>query len=463
MNGLSQEFRLRYLLQAHLPEIRQRIEERLGLHFGPTRQMDLTRGVLAAATSSSDPEQWLEELCRGVWTPSHADLLSIHLTVGETYFFRDPEVFAALARRLIPEILRRKEAIGQRQLRVWCAGCSSGEEPYSVAMVLEEVLPTGWHAHILATDINPAALEQARKGTYADWSFRGNEGGCRERFFKREPHHRWRLKTAIRRRVCFASLNLVDPVYPSPINGTDQIDLILCRNVLMYLSHALAVEVVQRFRKALNPWGRLMVSPAEASPRLLRGLSLEMVEGALCYRRAEEYRDLLEAPGLPWLEAPPDPLLKTVDQDCLPFSCNGIVTTPSRPSSARAGRKNRRAKPGVPPLAEPFRLCDPALREDATGVALFHLRTALIASSHRLSDPLKRRIPAPAPEVVPAQIPSRHATWNPAKSRTRANRFIRPLEFLSLRKDNETPHSSPRYATGPRMQADHDSQSSSLS
>ena len=437
MSAGGQESLFPLLVEAHLPRISQLVEERLGLHFADGRQSDLKRGVIAAAESSTKPQAWLERLCRGEWTSSHAELLSIHLTIGETYFFRDPEVFQALAHRIVPEMAGRKERIGERQIRVWCAGCSSGEEPYSLAMVLDEALPEGWNADILATDINALALARARKGSYADWSFRGSGRSCRWRFFKAARNHRWRLDAAIRQRVRFATLNLADPVYPSALNGTAQIDLILCRNVLMYLSHGLAAEVVQRFRRALTPWGRLIVSPAEASPDLLRGFSLEMVDGALCYR----------------LEKPPEGE-RTRNPGSLKAGRSLLPVDQSEPSLPQP--MARMTAEGLHAFPEPFRFCDPVLRQDAAGAALYHLRTALQSADHRTRKGRKERglhrtSPVSARQIVPKQ-----RAWPRAGSHSAASCFTQPLELFPVGKDNETPclllgqraeHSIPIYSS----------------
>ena len=156
------------------------------------------------------------------------------LTVGETYFMRDSAQFAALRQDILPELIRRRQK--ERRLRIWSAGCASGEEPYSLAMVLSELIPDWerWSVLILGTDINKQSLARARQGLYKKWSFRQCDPGVSGRYFTPQEQ-RFQIKPDIARRVSFAYLNLAEDTYPSLITNTCAMDLILCRNVAIYL------------------------------------------------------------------------------------------------------------------------------------------------------------------------------------------------------------------------------------
>lgn len=159
------------------------------------------------------------------------------LTIGETYFFRNAAHFAALRERVLPELLERRAGVGS--LRLWSAGCATGEEPYSLAMALADALPASppWQVSILATDLNPQFLERARAALYGAWSFRETRDELRERCFTPEGP-RWRLRPELRRQVLFARLNLAEASYPAVANGTVALDLIFCRNVTIYFDEA---------------------------------------------------------------------------------------------------------------------------------------------------------------------------------------------------------------------------------
>jgi chemotaxis protein methyltransferase CheR len=276
-----------------LSQLSELLAARMGLHF-PTRCWgDLARGVAAAASSFGMPDadscaRWLlsTALTRG-----QIETLANHLTVGETYFFRDECSFEALEHHVLPPLMRECEQ-ANRPLRIWSAGCCTGEEPYSIAMLLDRLTAPSkaWNAHILATDINPTFLRKAAEGTYAEWSFRATPAWVRERYFVQGWKSRFEMQRAIRDRVAFAYLNLADDVYPSPTNGTSEIDVIFCRNVLMYFTPQQAEKIVENFRRSLVSGGWLVVSPAETSNNLFSRFSAVGFSGATFYRKLPNTR-----------------------------------------------------------------------------------------------------------------------------------------------------------------------------
>ena len=157
------------------------------------------------------------------------------LTNGETYFFRDHGQFDLLRLRLLPELIeRRRDA---KTLRLWSAGCSSGEEAYSLAMLLDMLLPKrdGWNILILGSDIDEAALAKARRGHYGQWSFRMAPPALKQRYFQRKGDE-WMLDERIRSMVTFRTSNLIGETFPSA--ELRDMDLILCRNVFIYFGAA---------------------------------------------------------------------------------------------------------------------------------------------------------------------------------------------------------------------------------
>jgi chemotaxis protein methyltransferase CheR len=207
------------------------------------------------------------------------------LTVGETYFFRNRGQFGALRDHLLPEIIARRRG-RQQSLRIWSAGCSTGEEPYSLAILLRELLPdiADWKIHLLATDLNEDALAAAREGLYRNWSFREVEEHYRQRYFTAEGDSS-RIRPEVKELVTFRYLNLVDEVYPSLGNGTDALDLILCRNVMIYFPPALCQEITRRFFGCLTEHGSLLVGHSEHSNLIYPGFSRSFHDHSILYRK----------------------------------------------------------------------------------------------------------------------------------------------------------------------------------
>lgn len=253
--------------QALLKRLSALLVARTGLALMPNQWGDLQRAVIAAAAELglSDFLACVECL---LTTPSPRPLQIVidHLTIGETYFFRDKAVFVALREHLLPQlIIARRDS--ERRLRIWCAGCSTGEEAYSIAIELNRALPdiATWNATVLATDINQRFLYKASNGIYDRWSFRDSPPAEREPYIQTNNEGRFVVAPAIKKLVRFSHLNLTENIYPSPVNGTSDIDIIFCRNVLMYLQPDIAQAVLLRLCDALRPDGWLIVSNVEAS------------------------------------------------------------------------------------------------------------------------------------------------------------------------------------------------------
>jgi len=266
------------------------IAERTGLHFPRERWHDLERGLASAATelgfeTAAECADWI---LRG--SPSRAQIhaLASHLTVGETYFFRDVAMFEGLASTVLPPIIRACRGREQR-IRIWSAACCTGEEPYSLAILLHEQLPDldDWRITITATDINPRFLQKAAAGIYGKWSFRNAQDARRRRYFKQTSDGRFAIVPEIRKLVTFAHLNLVEDVYPSLETDTNAMDLILCRNVLMYFTSAQVGKVIGSLRRSLIDGGWLIVSPSEASKALFPDFETVNVPGGIFFRKSD--------------------------------------------------------------------------------------------------------------------------------------------------------------------------------
>ncbi len=260
----------------------------MGLHFPEERWPDLQRGLTAAAGDFgfADVTACARWLLSGPLTRRQSEVLASHLTIGETYFFREPRAFEVLAQEVLPAFIHARRGREQR-LRLWSAACCSGEEAYSLAMLLHQVLPDiqNWQIKILATDINPRFLRRATAGSYTDWSFRNAPPGLKERYFIRQESNRYEVIPEIKAMVTFAHLNLAEDGYPSLATETNAMDLIFCRNVLMYFKVAQIERVVAGLHHSLVDDGWLVVSPSETSQALFSRFTTRNFPGAIFYQK----------------------------------------------------------------------------------------------------------------------------------------------------------------------------------
>ena len=270
-----------------LPDLASFAARHLGLAFPPDRYERLVRGVCAAAAEcgiASAPD-YAARLLAGDALRQQIAALAAHLTIGETYFFREPAAFDALRYRILPRLAAAKSsaAADERRIRIWSAGCATGEEAYSVAILLELCAASlaGCAVSLLATDLNDRSLERARRGLYRDWSFRGVSEVVRSRFFRQLPDGAYEIAEALRRRITFAPVNLAEPGAPA-----SDMDVILCRNVLLYFEPAQAEKAGARLTKALRPGGFLVIGAAEAAlPCFVDNELLDALEPTLFRRR----------------------------------------------------------------------------------------------------------------------------------------------------------------------------------
>lgn len=275
----------------HLRWWAERVQVALGLHYPPARWGQLERALNARmrlfGLGSLDAYRELV-LARPVEWRGLAD----ELTVNETSFFRRPETFGALSERILPEIVARRRRAGDLRMRLWSAGCSSGEEAYSLAIAAEEAIQRSplWKLDVLGTDLSQAAIRAAQLGIYR--ASRLNEVSVErlERHFQAAPGDeaettglRLRVKPVLRSYVRFRVHNLTSRTqWPS-----GEYDVILCQNVLMYLCPDQRAMALQRLFRSLATPGYLIVGPADlpAEP-LFGGARPFNCGGALVYRRS---------------------------------------------------------------------------------------------------------------------------------------------------------------------------------
>ncbi|MEA2759803.1 MAG: chemotaxis protein methyltransferase CheR [Methylobacteriaceae bacterium] len=180
------------------------------------------------------------------------------MTTNETFFFRDRAPFEKFRNVMLPQLLAARAA--ERRLRIWCAACSTGQEPYSLAMLLDEEARrlTGWNVEILATDLSRRAIESARQGLYSQFEVqRGLPITMLLRYFQRAGD-RWQINEFLRSRINFREFNLMSDFRP-----LGAFDVIFCRNVLLYFDVPTKRDILARLSRALAPDGFLLMGSAE--------------------------------------------------------------------------------------------------------------------------------------------------------------------------------------------------------
>ncbi len=282
-----------------------------GLHFDQGNSKILERGLCRRmrALHLDNYVQYYSYLERYQDSRQELKKLLGLLTIGETFFFRYRAHFEALQHSVIPELIERNRA--RRTLRIWTAGCSTGEEPYSIAMLLLEHFPelADWQLEILATDINYQSLRRAREGLYGERALRVTEAPYRENYFKPRDG-RLAISAQPRSLVRFGYLNLQTGRYPAADNGTAGVDLLLCRNVMIYFRQETNRHIIERFSRCLRPGGFLFLGHAETLQNLSEKFLPVHYRGGFYYRLRREpvpkavVESLPPPPPLPAVEMP---------------------------------------------------------------------------------------------------------------------------------------------------------------
>jgi len=262
------------------------LKEHAGLEFPPNRQCFAEAGIrrAMAKVGIERPAIYLEKLESGAVS---IEDLAAEVGVRETYFFRDPIQFETIRTRLLPDLIARRGPMPAP--RIWSAGCATGEEAYSLAILLEEQR-VAIGARIYGTDVSEAALSAARRGVFTSWSLRGDAEGIAARYF----HHRgdrFALKPDLRRRVEFSRLNLAgDDPFPSAGNG---LDIILCRNVLIYFSAEAVRRVGQRLLQSLAPGGWLVTGASDPLLPAAPPYEAVLTPGGIFYRHGTSTQSVI--------------------------------------------------------------------------------------------------------------------------------------------------------------------------
>jgi chemotaxis protein methyltransferase CheR len=322
------------------------------------------------------------------------DDLMAEVTIGETYFFREPGHFALLRERILPAF--RKHASPERRFRAWSAAASTGEEPYSIAIALREQNVAG---DVLGTDISRARLAAARHATYRAWSFRGVPRPTIERYFKQQGES-FTLAPELRRDVEFRYLNLASDCYPSMASGVWGMDVIFCRNVLIYFDRETIAHVAKSLIESIADDGWVLLGATD--PPLNEFVRCEVVQTAegLAYRKAVKggrWEVGVPARALP--RVTPAPVPGAVQRIEKPATIHPPTPTPelpawgiapalpstvSDPATPAAARVREVANAGR--LEEAGRQCAAALDVHRESAELHYLHAVLVAQARQFAE-----------------------------------------------------------------------------
>ena len=417
-----------------------------GLYFPRERWPDMQRAMADVAQefgfdSIEACTQWLLSTPA---TRAQIEVLATHLTIGETYFFREKKTFTTIAEKVLPELIRARRHT--RRLKLWSAACCSGEEAYSLAILLRQCLPDidQWQISILATDINPKFLKKAAAGTYSDWSFRTTPPEFKARYFKKRADNRYVVAPEIQAMVTFMHLNLVDDVYPSPLTSTDSMDLIFCRNVLIYFSGEQNTAIVQKLHACLSDDSWMVVSPCETSQTLFAQFSTRNFPGVILYQKKKS-----QAPDSSSTESVTENLAPEVaapecaesdSHEKYDASIESVAAEPVEPPNEKINNASiARALANQGKLEDALAACEHWIAADKLDASAQYLRGIILTEQNKTNEARQAFQCALylRPDFVLAHYASGNLARNDGKSDVADKHFSNALRLLKGRDANE--------------------------
>ena len=368
------------------------IASRMGLRFPVERWTMLRRNLVLTAREFGfhDMTGFIQWLLSTTLNKDQIEIFASHLTVSETYFWREPQVFTALTDFILPELIRSKKK-GERSIRIWSAGCSTGEEPYSIAIALRKTIQKieDWNITILATDINPKALDKAVTGIYGTWSFRNSPSWLKSSYFNLKEDRKYEIIPEIKKMVTFSSLSLVEM---SAISNTNAMDIIFCRNVLMYFTSEWVTKISQGLFNSLSEDGWFVVSSSELSSHVFPQFTPVNFPGAVLYRKgkngsiyscnipSDEIPESLSEIAFPTTKTSAKMIVKVVakvvEKEIAKEDTQSIVKTPEESYTEKIFAIRVLANLGH--LEEALSICNEAIASYKLSSGLYFLRASIL-------------------------------------------------------------------------------------
>jgi chemotaxis protein methyltransferase CheR len=388
----------------------------MGLHFPVDRWNMLTRNLTLAAVEFGFQhfDEFMHWLLSAKLEKEQIKILASYLTISETYFWREEPVFSALTEHILPELIASKKT-GEKNIRIWSAGCSTGEEAYSLAIALHRTIPDikNWQITVLGTDMNPKALTKAVSGIYSRWSFRNCPDWLKANYFHQLRNGNYEVLPKIRKMVTFSNLNLTEDSFPLDTNNTYAMDIIFCRNVLMYFSEDWISKISQNFFHSLRPGGWFVVSSCELNSQRFPQFRTVNFPGAVLYQKNDtdfsssvlfspiEYMPGLSFPiqaGWPVVddkaftsfisELFPEPVqvisnLKATEKD-LPVKPEPEVVSEIEAIAAISTKIRFLANKGD--LSDALLLCNESIASDKLATGLYFLRSSILQELNKTNE-----------------------------------------------------------------------------
>jgi len=270
-----------------LQDLSEFILSHTGLYFPKKKWRALNKGIKSAAHELGyEIQNFANQLLTTPPTKKTINTLISYLTIGETYFLRDKNLFQILGDQIIRGLIHRPRK-KNKKINFWSAGCSSGEEPYSIAILIDQLFPrlNGWDIAILGTDINPASIEKAKKGIYTHWSFRETPKKIIQNYFTQTSNNQFEIVPHIKTKVKFSQINLMEKDYVLHPDISGAVDVIICRNVLMYFNDQNRDIAIQTLSRFLAEDGWLITAPAESGFIQVPGLSPVKFPNAIFHKK----------------------------------------------------------------------------------------------------------------------------------------------------------------------------------
>lgn len=268
------------------------ILDNTGLHFPPNKWDAIKKGVrFAAIEHGLDILSFVHQLFEPSFTKSLLKSLIRHLTIGETYFLRDKNLFQTLKDNIIRSIIEQKQP-GEKKINFLSAGCATGEEPYSIAILMDHVFPQlrQWKITIVGTDINANFLEKAQKGIYTRWSLRETPEQIIKKYFIQTDANSFELVPHIKNMVRFSQLNLKEQDYARTLHIYEEMDVVLCRNVIMYFDDQCRNQVIEKLTGLILKNGWFITGPAESGFVQTNGLISVKFSNMILHQKKSQYR-----------------------------------------------------------------------------------------------------------------------------------------------------------------------------
>jgi len=273
-------------------KLKELISEKTGIVYYQDKESDLSIKIKKRMHSNGvyDYDKYWNLITNGEEGEKEFHQLVNTLTIGETYFFRDKAVFQGIREMIIPQVIEKNRSI--RSLRIWCAGCASGEEVYSLSIILKHefsVFLSGWKVMILGTDINQNLIAQAIDGRYRDWSFRETPEEIKNSCFK--PMGKYlQLKKRYKASTHFEYHNMVKDPFPSLVHNLVAFDIILNRNVIIYFNEETSAKLIPQFEETLVDGGWLIMGHSDHNIKYFSNFKTIRIPGAFFYKKVKKGR-----------------------------------------------------------------------------------------------------------------------------------------------------------------------------